>query len=425
VSSARAEESVSLEACPVCAASPLRTLAPPVMRRIFVTDGPAMTARMGVCACAACGLVVLSPRLSTASLGEYYSRQSRMPRESIAPESPIARMMDAQVELIVAHQALGPESSVLEIGCAEGYFLERVAQRVPGVRLAGIEPSARYARTARARLADAEIHEQILDESAFEAFGTHDLIVLRHVLEHLPRPLDDLKLIRRMLSESGVIYIEVPDVADIPPGMYHYFHHEHLTYFSSETLESCLARAGFEVVVLERFPGYDAGSGFAYPVLRVLAKRGKPAAPRLHPQQPDEVWRIFMANEARVLREYLEPAKAKLDAASAAGKRLAIFGAGPHTVDVLGRLEPVKYPWIVAFDNHPGKAGKSICGIPIVAPSPEAFAGVDTVLVSSHEFEPEMIEQMRRIAGERLEIIPLYAAEHASERRSAPMSADD
>jgi hypothetical protein len=85
----------------------------------------------------------------------------------------------------------------------------------------------------------------------------------------------------------------------------------------------------------------------------------------------------------------------------------------------------VNYPWKVAFDNHPGKAGKSICGIPIVAPSPEAFAGVDTVLVSSHEFEPEMIEQMRRIAGERLEIIPLYAAEHASERRSAPMSADD
>jgi SAM-dependent methyltransferase len=332
-----------------------------------------------------------------------------MPRESIAADSPIARMMESQIDLILQHKALESGSAVLEIGCAEGYFLERLAGRAPGITLTGIEPSRRYAESARTRLPRAAIHERILDERSCDDLGAHDLIVMRHVLEHLPRPVDDLKLVRRLLSESGLLYIEVPDVATIPPALYHYFHHEHLTYFSRETVEACLVRAKFGVLRLERFAGYDPGSGFAYPVLRVLAAAGEGGRPRNHPEQADDIWRTFKTNDTAFVRECLGAATAKLDVAVRAGKRLALFGAGPHTVDVLGRLEPVTYPWQAIFDNHPGKAGKLLCGIPIVTPTPEAFERVDTVLVSSLEFEAEMIEQMRALGGARLEIVPLYA----------------
>ncbi len=405
----REEEVVVLDTCPGCSGQRLHTLLPPAVRRIFVTDGPEMSARIGVCACKTCGLIVLNPRLSTASLGRYYARQSRMPRESMAPDSPIARMMSDQIELILHQKTLAPGAAVLEIGCAEGYFLDRLRQRVPGIEVRGIEPSARYAESARRRMPHAAIQERILDAAAPADLGTHDLVVVRHVLEHLPQPVADLKLIRRLLSQAGVIYIEVPDVANIPPAIYYYFHHEHLTYFSRETMEACLARAGLRILALQQFRGYEPGSGFAYPVLRVLATAGDAGAAKNYPLQPDAIWRRFKANETAFLNQRLGAATTKLDAAIRAGKRLALFGAGPHTVDLLHRLEPVTYPWMMAFDNHPGKTGKLLCGIPIVAPTREAFDSVDTVLVSSLEFEREMVGQMRAIAGERLEIIPLYA----------------
>lgn len=402
-------DTVSLAACPACGQSSLRTLSEPVARRIFATDGPDMTARIGVSACASCGLVFLNPRLSTASLRAYYARQSRMPRAAVPNDSPIARMIDCQLDFIRAAKTLDAQSAVLEIGCAEGYLLERLGNRVPGITRAAIEPSARYAQSARERLPDARITEDMLHECS-ERIGSFDLVVMRHVLEHLSQPMADLVLVRRLLRTSGAVYIEVPDAARIPPAVCHYFHHEHLTYFSRETLVALLARAGLGVLAVEAYAGYEPGSGFSYPVLRALASACDAGTPQNYPEQPDQIWRHFRENEERFLRAYLESARAKLDAAAREGRRLALFGAGPHTVDLLDRLEPARYDWVVVFDNHPGKAGKRLCGIPIAVPTRQSLATVDTVFVSSLEYESEMIDQLHALAGARIEVIPLYTA---------------
>ncbi len=403
-------ETVEVGACPACGKRAPRVLAPPADRRVFVTDGPEMSARIGVCACASCGLIFLSPRLSAASLAEYYARQSRMPRAAIRADSPIARMLDAQLDFILARKPLDPSASALEIGCAEGYLLERLAMRIPGLNVAGIEPSARYAHAARERLPHAKVVQEVLHEGLLDVVGTFDLIVMRHVLEHLTEPVKDLGLVRRLLRPGGAVYIEVPDVATTTPAVCHYFHHEHLTYFSAETLAASLARAGLRALTLERYPGYEHGSGFSYPVLRVIARAGVSTAPLDHPDQPDRLWRQFRTSEETFLRTYLDPAKARLDAAARQGRRLALFGAGPHTVDVLDRLAPSRYSWVVIFDNHPAKAGKRLCGIPIAKPTADSVKAVDTVFVSSLEYEREMIDQLEALGGDRLEIVPLYTA---------------
>lgn len=366
-----------------------------------------MAARIGVSCCSVCGLIFLSPRLTAGALQAYYSKQSRMPRSTISPDSPLKLMIDLQIGLITQRKVLGGNSKALEIGCAEGYFLERLGQRVPGIQLFGVEPSGRYANTARKRIPQAQILEGFLDQIHF-APGGFDLIVIRHVLEHLPEPVSALKLLRPLLAPSGAVYIEVPNTARIVPAVSHFFHHEHLIYFTQETMEGCLGRAGLRPTLIEPFEGNPAGSGFSYPVLRAISVAADTPVPRNFPHQPEHIWKAFVEDDATYIRAFLDPLKARLDQHASTGRRLGLFGAGPHTMDLLDRLRPASYPWRVILDNNPNKTGKTLMGIPISLPTVEIMSSVDTILISSAEFEGEMVTQARALAGGKVEIIPIY-----------------
>lgn len=52
-------------------------------------------------------------------------------------------------------------------------------------------------------------------------------------------------------------------------------------------------------------------------------------------------------------------------------------------------------------------------GIPIVKPDENTLKSVDCVLVSSAEFETEMVAQVRSLAGTQVEVITIYG-NHAS-----------
>ena len=400
-------EVVAQSACPGCESTRMRALAAATERRIFVTDGTEMAARIGVSCCSDCGLIFLNPRLSAEALRAYYAKQSRMPRGTVSSDSPLRQMTALQITLITGHKALGSSSKALEIGCAEGYFLEDLGQRIPGIQLVGLEPSGRYANAARERLPQAQIHEVFLDQMGF-AHGEFDLIVVRHVLEHLPEPVQALKSLRPLLAPNGAIYIEVPNTARIVPAMCHFFQYEHLTYFTQETMGGCLARAGFLPKLIEAHEGYAAGSGFSYPVLRVMSEAADIGLPRNFPDQPERIWNAFLQDDAAFVSAVLAPLKQRLDQHADRGRRLGLFGAGPHTMDLLDRLSPTRYPWRVVFDNNQNKAGKSLMGIPISLPTAETLSSVDAILVSSAEFEAEMVMQARSLVGNQVEIIPIY-----------------
>lgn len=88
----------------------------------------------------------------------------------------------------------------------------------------------------------------------FETVGAQnfDVIVLAHVLEHLGTPLRELARVRRLLSDDGVLYIEVPHGCArehrvgrlIDP-------FGHVNFFSKCSLTNLLSNSGFEVVFSE------------------------------------------------------------------------------------------------------------------------------------------------------------------------------
>jgi len=146
------------------------------------------------------------------------------------------------------------ETRLLEIGCASGFFLSEVKDRVKCVT--GVELTKDYVTYARERgLSIKETLDELPDNS-------YDLIFMFHVLEHISDPIDYLQHLQQKLSPNGQLIIEVPNVDDILVSVYKIKNHldfyweiAHNYYFDKETLGTVLRRAGYlyNIFPLERY----------------------------------------------------------------------------------------------------------------------------------------------------------------------------
>jgi len=99
--------------------------------------------------------------------------------------------------------------------------------------------------------------------------GRYDLIACSNVLEHVPYPGDLLLDIRKAMRPESVLYIEVPfeDVARLhgKEALAHKKHwHEHVNFFSPESLKALLANAGLKTVALNIDASITAGLKSSY-----------------------------------------------------------------------------------------------------------------------------------------------------------------
>jgi len=94
-----------------------------------------------------------------------------------------------------------------------------------------------------------------------------DAITLNQVLEHLPNPLENLKIYHRKLVTNGIMIVEVPNIDSLGIKLlkdkwYFIKNPEHISYFSEDTLILMLEKAGFEIIKAE-FLGATLVTDFA------------------------------------------------------------------------------------------------------------------------------------------------------------------
>jgi SAM-dependent methyltransferase len=95
--------------------------------------------------------------------------------------------------------------TVLEVGCAEGWFLEEARNR--GMLPCAIEPSFPHAEIARAkgfRVSDGFFPNDLDFNEPF------DFIVFNDVFEHLPDPVEALQKCEKLLTPQGVLVLNLP-----------------------------------------------------------------------------------------------------------------------------------------------------------------------------------------------------------------------
>ncbi|GAF82361.1 unnamed protein product [marine sediment metagenome] len=225
-----------------------------------------------------------------------------------------------------------------------------------------------------------------------------------------------LRKVNTLLKEDGYVYVEVPDLYQIYPAIYSYFHHEHMSYFTPVSLENALRGSGFSIDILEQFVDNPGGTGKGYPVLRAIARKRLEVEGRRRNDYVS-VMRVINDYQKALLsfqERVVKPLEREIESWIKKKRRVAIFGAGPHTM-TLFEIEGIrKVNCVAIFDNNPRKWGLDIYGIPVHGPGDVASIGPDVVLISSREREDEIFAKIADWKSCGIDVVRIYQREHDS-----------
>jgi SAM-dependent methyltransferase len=201
--------------------------------------------RFQVVACRDCGLLRTNPRPTQDAMSLYYGADY-LPYLSSRPHARRGAALADRMLLAEAVPAV-PPGRMLELGCASGSFLQRMARR--GWQVMGIERSAAAARACAAL--GYPVHAGPL-ETAPDAFRELDLIAGWMVLEHLHDPLGGLAKLHAWTRPGGWLALSVPNAACYERRLFGdaWFALQlptHLYHFTPATLRRLLARTGWRV----------------------------------------------------------------------------------------------------------------------------------------------------------------------------------
>jgi SAM-dependent methyltransferase len=140
-------------------------------------------------------------------------------------------------------------TSVLEIGCQDGYILREMVTRFNVTKAVGVEPGVKEIDTLDGRI---EFHGDFFQNCPLVE-NSFDTIISCFVLEHISDPLSFLKSIRKLLTVDGQLVISVPNTESRfesgDPGV---FVHEHISYFTEDALYNLFSLSGFDIVNLQK-----------------------------------------------------------------------------------------------------------------------------------------------------------------------------
>jgi 2-polyprenyl-3-methyl-5-hydroxy-6-metoxy-1,4-benzoquinol methylase len=201
--------------------------------------------------CKDCHLVYMNPIEKVSKTNEYYHNA----RNTHAPtiRDSYLRTAKSQVNLVKKH-ANG--TNLLDIGCAQGFFLFSALQA--GYKVKGIEISQDAAEYAKTEFG-LDVAAKAFEELQFP--GNHyDVVTLWQVLEHVPYPLDILREVRRILKPGGLLAVSTPNITGLPSKLLRTkwwdIKRLHINQFSTRTLVDILRNAEFKSVSPASYKGF-------------------------------------------------------------------------------------------------------------------------------------------------------------------------
>ncbi|MEL6105022.1 MAG: class I SAM-dependent methyltransferase, partial [Planctomycetota bacterium] len=148
-------------------------------------------------------------------------------------------------------EQLPPSPTLVEIGCGDGSMLRRLASEIGDGRFVGFDPNIVPQRMGpvefRGELFITEKHLQDLKP---------DLIVCRHVLEHLEHPmrfLEEISVCTAMSDRAVNLYVEVPCVdRAVKLTRLSDYYYEHNSHFTTQSFRGMLDRIDASVQWMDR-----------------------------------------------------------------------------------------------------------------------------------------------------------------------------
>jgi SAM-dependent methyltransferase len=302
--------------------------------------------------CAHCGAIFhnVNPQ---AARNSYYESYTGADTNHYQVSAEQAELNDLTIGFILREGLRTTTQAIVDVGCSFGVTLRSLQGRGFN-NLYAIDPDrvairylARHGIPGRTGLATDSFPEF---ENGF------DLIILRHVLEHLECPLGAIDNVGKWLKPGGRIYIELPDLAryrECGPFPGYFFEFEHINHFSLLSLLN-LMRA-FTLIQYESTPEI-------YPCLRALFEKNDVEKP-LH----------FAVTDARFVDDsFTRPSdngNAVLSNIAHLGTReIALWGVSIFAYRMLTHTPLRSCNICHLVDNNPQRQGEKLLGLTVESP---------------------------------------------------------
>lgn len=386
------EACVTVSPCPICGGEEFDVL---MHNRfgVYLGSQTSTTLEVNTSLCQGCGLVFHNPLPSHEELERYYGlseSDAESPVFSLIPEQldGKARLDAFRQEMVGYFQRHWGERApgrLLEMGSNEGHLL--YGFREMGWDIQGAELNRRASTMARA-LFNVPVHDGTI-HTLSAAPHSFDAIVSVHVLEHVHDPKETLKGCHHLLHPDGLLYLEVPNLEQIPVSLAGtLFCFEHLYYFTPMSVTNVLHQAGFKVVHLD--------DNIGYPAIRVIAKPTRDlCAISSDYARAAHLYDNKIQEGDRLIKELGYRLKSWVSNWAREQQRVVVYGAGQHTKNILELADFQQVNVVGLVDGDPQKQGKVFNGYQVFRPQDMLDLRPDAILISSYAHQNEIADSLR------------------------------
>lgn len=262
-----------------------------------------------------------------------------------------------------------PGLRVLDIGSNDGTLLQQFKER--GCDVMGVEPAPNLVGLANSRGITTE--HGLFDETV--DLGKFDIITATNLLANCHNIASVLHGVRNHLTSGGKFIVETPDWNNLKRiGSFDSVYHEHMAYFTAQTLRATLRKHGLVPTETQELPVHGGS-------LRVFAQRGN----YQYDDLPIEDHSDFDP------RLTIDPLKAWVGSVDG---EIAGYGA-PAKATVLINEAEIADRISYVTDSVPYKQGKYLPGTDIPIRKPEELGSPDHILVLCWNFRDEVEQKLR------------------------------
>jgi SAM-dependent methyltransferase len=274
-------------------------------------------------------------------------------------------------------------STIVEVGCGQGEFIKKLVEPINwGNRGYGFDPSYMGIATDL----DGRLQFQQRYYGADCANIAADVVICRHVIEHVPDPMSMLETVGQALkgSTNAKVFFETPCVEWILHNQVFWdFFYEHCSYFTANSLRYAFELAGFQVDRVDHIFGDQ------YLWLEATYT-GQHRSKVPDSSEILELVQDFQQHSDRLETEWHD----KIQSLG----RVALWGAGAKGVTLANLVDPQQNLIDSIIDLNPNKQGKYIPGTghPIISYQQIKERGLTHAILMNPNYYDENVVLLER-----------------------------
>lgn len=291
--------------------------------------------------------------------------------------------IEREIEYLVNELGI-KDRKVIEVGCGKGNFLRKFIQASNGNGY-GFDPSY----IGEESILDGKVkYIKAFYDERYSDIKT-DIIICRHVIEHISNPIEFLKNIGKSIvnSSHALIFFETPNVNWILENRVIYdFFYEHCSYFNNESLIKAFEVAGFEVSRLKS-EFNDQYNWITATINQDKAGLIKQNLTQNNQSLFKDKTNSYTKAETKITKVWKE----RLKILNELGM-VAIWGAGAKGVTFVNLIDPFNKLIDCVIDINPNKQGKYVAGTghPIVGLSEIPIRKIKTAIIMNPNYRKEI-----------------------------------